>query len=173
MEFQKPEINRILFATDFSANADRAFGYAASLADAHNAVVTVLHVLEEIPPRAELMIRLFEGYESSEELQEKSEAEIYQRVKTYIERYCASFNERFPACRFMVESVEVDGGDPVKRILRHSRGGYDVLVMGGKEYGLVQDLWMGGVPRGVLRQCGIPIFIVPPEPRDNEKEDLK
>ena len=173
MEFQKPELNRILFATDFSENADRAFGYAASLADAHNALVTVLHVLEEIPPKAELMIRLFEGYESGEELQEKSEAEIFQRVQTYLERYCASFNERFPACRFMVKAVKVDQGDPVKRILHHSRGGHDVLVMGGKEYGLVQDLWMGGVLRGVLRQCMIPVFIVPPEPQDNKKEDLK
>lgn len=69
MNFHKPELNRILFATDFSENADRAFGCAASLADAHNAVVTVLHVLEEIPPKAELMIRLFDGYESGEELQ--------------------------------------------------------------------------------------------------------
>ena len=53
MEFEKPQIKRILFATDLSENANRAYGYAASMAEAHGASVTILHVLEKMPPKAD------------------------------------------------------------------------------------------------------------------------
>ena len=135
MDFHKPEIKRILFATDLSENAGRAFGYAASMADAHGATVTILHVLEKIPPKAELMVILFEGYESREDLQKKTEAEILDQTKSFLERYCAAFEGKFPACPLMVDAVVVETGDPVKRILHHAHhGGYDAVVMGSRGY---------------------------------------
>ena len=42
-----PEIKRILFATDESANAHHAFSYAASFAKQFKAKVTMLHVVRE------------------------------------------------------------------------------------------------------------------------------
>ena len=45
---KKPEIelNRILFATDFGPGAEKAAAYAFSLAQEHNATLTLLHVIE-------------------------------------------------------------------------------------------------------------------------------
>ncbi len=43
------QLQRILFATDFSQHADHALGYALSLAQEYGAELTLLHVLEEIP----------------------------------------------------------------------------------------------------------------------------
>ena len=44
-----PEIKKILYTTDLSANARFAFSYAASLANRYDAGITILHILEEIP----------------------------------------------------------------------------------------------------------------------------
>jgi hypothetical protein len=101
MKFHKPDVKHILLATDFSEKAEHAFGYAASLADAHDAAVAILHVLENIPAKAELMIVLFEELEDEKELRKKDEAEIPARVKHFIERYCSAFKDRFPACRLI------------------------------------------------------------------------
>lgn len=167
MEFEKPQIKRILFATDLSENANRAYGYAASMAEAHGASVTILHVLEKMPPKAELMVMLFEGYGSRKELQEKTEEEILRETKAFLERYCAAFNGRFPSCPLLVDSVVVEPGDPVKRVLHHAnQGGYDVVVMGSRGFGVIQGIWMGSTSKGVLRHSAIPVFIVPPKPTD-------
>jgi len=40
------ELNRILFATDFGPGAEKAAAYAFSLAQEHNATLTLLHVIE-------------------------------------------------------------------------------------------------------------------------------
>lgn len=45
---------KILFATDFSTHAERALDYALSLAQEYEAELTLLHVLEDIPPSWDL-----------------------------------------------------------------------------------------------------------------------
>jgi len=45
-----PEIKKILYATDLSEGARRAFGYAASIANRFGAGVTTLHVIEDTSP---------------------------------------------------------------------------------------------------------------------------
>ena len=47
-------LRKILFATDFSPHAERALDYALSLAQEYEAELTLLHVLEEIPPSWDL-----------------------------------------------------------------------------------------------------------------------
>lgn len=42
------ELNHILFATDFGAGAETASRYALSLAQEHNAALTLLHVIESV-----------------------------------------------------------------------------------------------------------------------------
>jgi nucleotide-binding universal stress UspA family protein len=47
-------LRKILLATDFSRHAERALDYALSLAQKYEAELTLLHVLEEIPPSWDL-----------------------------------------------------------------------------------------------------------------------
>lgn len=49
-----PEIRKILLASDFSDHANRALAYALSLATEYHAELTLVHVLEGIPPGREL-----------------------------------------------------------------------------------------------------------------------
>lgn len=162
MPFSKPTIKQILFATDLSKNANRAFAYATSLADAYNAVVTVLHVIEKMPPNAEILISAFLGYRDLDEFRKKSEAELIKQIKTRIERFCSEAAEQVPECRFILQQVIVEPGIASKNILRHAATGtYDALVMGCRGHGLIQETLFGGTAHRVLRESRIPLFLVP------------
>lgn len=47
-EKKEVELNHILFATDFGPGAEKAAAYAFSLAQEHNATLTILHVIESV-----------------------------------------------------------------------------------------------------------------------------
>ena len=47
-------LRKILFGTDFSPHSERALEYALSLAEEYDAELTLLNVLEEIPPSTDL-----------------------------------------------------------------------------------------------------------------------
>lgn len=48
---EQVHLSRILFCTDFSEHSDRALQYALSLAMEYEAELTLLHVLETVPPK--------------------------------------------------------------------------------------------------------------------------
>ncbi|MDX9786057.1 MAG: universal stress protein [Desulfobacterales bacterium] len=162
MPFSKPKIKQILFATDLSENANRAFTYATSLADAYSAVVTVLHVVEKMPPNAEILISAFLGYRDLEEYRGKTEAELIERIKTRIEHFCSEAADKITECTFILQKVVVEPGIASKRILHHAATGtYDALVMGCRGHGIIQEALFGGTTHKVLRECKIPVLLVP------------
>lgn len=157
-----PPIQRILFATDLSLNAERAFAYALSLADAYGAEVTVLHVFGKLPPNADLLLVSFLGYGSIEEMHAKSRDQLMERTRERIARFCTEAAGPDTTCRFMRERVIVETGRASECILQHARsGGYDLLVMGTRGHGLLQETLLGGTSRKVIRDCPIPVFLVP------------
>jgi nucleotide-binding universal stress UspA family protein len=158
----KPRIRKILFATDLSENADMAFYYAAGLAEAFDASVTVLHVFEPIPPNAQLLLAAYLGYQDPDEINRKSPPELMARIQEKIESFCSEVSRQVPACRLLLNNVLVEPGQAVERILFHAgRGEFDVLVMGSRGLGLVRETLMGGTSRRVLQKCPIPAFIIP------------
>lgn len=101
----KPKIEKILFATDLSENAEYAFSYAAAMAEAFGARVGVLHVIEKLPPNAELLLVSFLGYRNAHELRQKSQAELIVALKNRIERFCAEVGDHIPTCRLSFHEV--------------------------------------------------------------------
>jgi nucleotide-binding universal stress UspA family protein len=158
----KPRIDNILFATDLSPNAEQAFGYVAGLAEAFDAQVTILHVIEKLPPNAELLLASFLGYGDIDELRRESRVGLIGRIKERIERFCAHAADQLPACRYVLHAVKVEPGKAAERILHHvETGAYDVLVMGSRGHGLVKEALMGGTSRKVVLACAIPVLVVP------------
>jgi nucleotide-binding universal stress UspA family protein len=45
----KPEIKKILFASDLTENARRAFAYALRIAECNAAAIVIFHVVEDMP----------------------------------------------------------------------------------------------------------------------------
>lgn len=55
-------VRRILYATDFTPNSERAAGYALSLAQEHQAHLTMLHVVQEVTEATQNEARLLEYF---------------------------------------------------------------------------------------------------------------
>jgi nucleotide-binding universal stress UspA family protein len=163
MMFGKPKIAEILLATDLSKNADRAVEYAASLAEAYNAGITVLHVIEKVPPNAEMLMTAILGYENIDEYRQKSEEELIGQVKKYLEQFCADIADQLAMeCRLIFKNIFVESGNVADRIIHHTQtGGFDVLVMGTRGLGLIREALMGGTSRKVLHECRIPVLMIP------------
>ena len=123
MVFDKPVIRRMLFATDLSENANRAFEYAVSVADACNADMTILYVFEKLPPNAELVVLAITGYRDVEELREKSEADLLKQIRSGIQRFCSEAADQIPACSLIIKDVLVETGKAAERILHHAATG--------------------------------------------------
>jgi nucleotide-binding universal stress UspA family protein len=162
---RKPRIEKILIATDLSENATHALAYAAGLAEICQATVTVLHVIEKLPPNAELLLTAFLGLGDVSELRRQNQATLIAGIKAGIERFCDEAGDRIAACRFILHEVIVEPGKASDRILHHAAsGGYDLLVVGNRGHGLVQEALMGGTSRRVVRDCPIPVLVIPAAP---------
>ncbi|MBS0014691.1 MAG: universal stress protein [Desulfobacterales bacterium] len=157
-----PRINHILYATDLSDGARRAMGYAVALANALEASLTVVHVIKEASPNAELLIQAFLGYSSKEEVKDKSRAQITEEIKERLGQMCDELGCQLPECRFSLADVIVDFGRPREMVLNHAKTGkYDVLVMGRHDYGLIETAFSGDSAKDLLRHSPIPVFWVP------------
>lgn len=157
-----PHINHILYATDLSDGARRAMGYAVALANAMKASLTVVHVIKEASPNAELLIQAFLGYSSKEEVKQKSRAQITKEIKERLGQMCDELGCQLPECRFSLADVIVEFGRPQEMIFNHvETGKYDCLVMGRHDYGFIESAITRLSAKNLLRHSPVPIFWVP------------
>jgi nucleotide-binding universal stress UspA family protein len=102
-------VKRLLFATDFASPAERAAAFAISLAQEHQAQVTLLHVVKE---KADLTLR------NRTVLQEFFTKRLEGLVPHGAELWCQP-------------QLQVEFGDPAEAILRNSLDGeMDLVVLG-------------------------------------------
>ena len=166
-----PEIKRILFTTNLSPNARKAFDYAVSLADRYGAVITVLHVMEEVSHTSDVHIKTFLGEEQWLELQKAHEQEAKQiligkrregaMIKAALEEFCASVQKEHDECDVMTDETIVTRGNVVDEILAVGREKKsDLIVMGYQDRGKLGEAILGSTTRRVLRQGSIPVMLV-------------
>jgi nucleotide-binding universal stress UspA family protein len=134
-------INNILFPTDFSERAMKAFHMASALARDHQAALTVLHV-REIPalPFAEF------GAVPPPDLPTRDE--LMQKLSKY----------EAPAEGINIEFVIADG-EPGEEILRLAKERHcDLIVMGTHGRTGLGRLLMGSVAERVVRKAPCPVL---------------
>jgi len=156
-----PEIKKILYATDLSANARHAFGYAASIADRYAAKITILHVLEELHAGSTSLVANIVGEERWSELREDNEKKVINTIKTRLEKFCDDVAQEVPQCSFFVDQTLVKIGHPVDVILKQAEAMQcDLVVMGTHGLGMLADAALGSTSRLVARRCNKPVLIV-------------
>ena len=161
-----PEIKKILYATDLSDTARHAFGYAALLANRHDARIIVMCVLEELSPFARTMVEEILGEQRWQQLVGEKKARVIARLKERLEKFCDDSRRQSPECPFVIEKIVVEAGHPVDQIVRCAdEMNVDLIVMGSRGKGGLSDVTLGSTSRRVLRQCRRPVLIVcrPPE----------
>jgi len=148
-----PEIKRILFATDESENAHHAFSYAACFAKQFNAKVTLLHVVREFKD----MVAFDFGIERSVAAKKwfSVSNEYFQEIKDKFDELVKTNYKNE-----IIDDVMVVKGNPVKQILQVAEDRKcDLIVMGNKGKGALEDAMMGNTVTGVLRRSKIPVLV--------------
>ena len=157
MEVSKVHFKHILYATDFSENAEYACSYAKSVADQYNAEITLLHVIKEELPDFMIfdagMDRTSKEVSNRLTMQKELDKEQKDQIISRIEK---EYGEKTGIKRYIVEK-----GNPVKVIIKVVEDeACDLLVMGFKGRSTFEDFLMGDTIRRVISKVKIPVLVV-------------
>ncbi|HUX09220.1 MAG TPA: universal stress protein [Terriglobia bacterium] len=130
-------LQRILYCTDFSDYSSRALTYAMSLAMEYNAELTLLHVLEDMPP--------------SDDLQ-KTLAEITRKLEELVPEEACNWCKVLPAVRI---------GRPYQQILQIALEiEADLIVMGVRGRNALDLALFGSTTHRVIQLGSSPVLVV-------------
>lgn len=157
-----PQYKTILFASDLSANAAFAFRHAVAVARAHQAQITLLHVLPEVDAAVLNYVSTVMGEErlAEFELQHKDEllAALRQRLRDFIQQELANHPEDLPR----IAGIEIHHGHPVHTILEIAdRLNADLIILGSHGKGRLKYAFLGSVAEKVLRKSLRPVLVAP------------
>ena len=145
---------KILFCTDFSENADRAFVFAVNTA-VRNAgcELHLLHVIPEPPAQ------FWKGYiyEVDEDVDARAKREIDAKL-------AEAYQPRVPAGVKLVIAMRI--GEAGQQILEYAKErDIDLVIVGRQGAGKVGKILFGNVTDRVVRKAPCPVLVIPPTPR--------
>ena len=158
------KIQKILYATDLSANSAYVFRYAINSAIKHDADIIILHVFERIAGAGAGMLDLYLDEEQRKKIFEEKVSDTMARIKKRVELFCEKELKDDPGGAEKVKSIEVCEGFPAEAeiILRKADGlACDVIVMGAHGKGIIANTFLGSTSKRVLRRTRKPVFIIP------------
>ena len=145
---------KILFCTDFSENADRAFVFAVNSA-VRNAGCE-LHLLHVIP---EPSAQFWKGYiyEADEDVDARAKREIDAKI-------AAAYRPRVPPGVQLVVAMRI--GEARHQILEYAQEqDVDLIILGRQGAGAVGKILFGNVTERVVRKADCPVLVIPPSPK--------
>lgn len=148
-----PKIKKILYATDLSANANYAFGYALNVAMGNDAKVSIINVYEKHVNQTNISMRSSDFEVAKERLSTKIRADLAL--------YCKK--ENIDGCQYdkLIGEIYVASGLPVDAILTKAKeNGYDLIVMGTHGHGLLFSALIGSTARKMVQFSEIPVLVV-------------
>jgi nucleotide-binding universal stress UspA family protein len=144
------EVRRILAPVDFSAGSAAAFAYAKTLAEAFNASIEVLHIVQ--PPHFAMPLVTVEAQSLS--------FDAYARNVASVELQQFLTDQRHGAHVLVTGRLEF--GDPAQVIAKVAdERGIDLIVMGTHGRTGLSHLLTGSVAEKVVRHAHCPVLSVP------------
>lgn len=141
--------DNILVPVDGSESSLKALTHAVKLAKIHGSQLNVISVIEELKLPFGAEYRLWAN---------ESHQELIRTSLEYLNKEIISIRDNEPDLKIDAEIVE---GNPSKKIIQKSEeGNYDLIVLGKKGMGIVEELVMGSVTHKVVNQSKIPVIVV-------------
>lgn len=132
----------ILYVTDFSETAFRAFTYLEKIVESGAKKITLMHVQDKSKIDKHLKDKL-------DEFNRIDTERLEMRRKTLLEKGAADVQIKIPY------------GVPTKEILEEAKKDYSLIVMGSQGRGFVEEIFVGSVSHNVVRNANISVLLVP------------
>jgi len=166
------KIKKILFPTDLTEHARYAYNFAASIANHYGATLAILHVMINLPTRAEDDLKEFLGEVKFEEFKKKHEEETREiligkkrdgaMIRQALNSFCQEFKSDDPECNYATDEILVKSGSIVEEIVKQAEAsGSDMIVMGYYVRNMMAEAMAGDVTRKVLRRSKKPVLLIP------------
>lgn len=136
--------DQVLYCTDFSETAERAFPFVEKIVESGGKRVTLLHVQDRTHIEKHLAHRLEEFNGIDRQRLELLRAKLEQRGAAEVR-------------------IEIPYGLPSQEIVRIAREQeYHLIVMGTRGRGFFAEAFLGSVSLQVVRSAPAPVLLVPP-----------
>jgi nucleotide-binding universal stress UspA family protein len=148
-------ISKILVPVDFSPHSDRAFDYAATIAQRFGARLGLIHVVDDP----------FIAGAWNSEVYVPNTGELLAALIANAEQRLATLKESASALGLTAETAVITGR-PAHAIVEHAKeGGFDLIVMGTHGRTGLSHIVMGSVAELVVRMAPCAVLTVrAPEP---------
>lgn len=140
-------MKKLLYATDFSKNAEKAFDFALKIAEKHHAELIMLHVFD-IPP---IMGHPYLMSPAEMTLQAAASWENY--LKEFFEQFITDIHPTFIA----LENPSVVKG--VLSVIKKHKP--DLVVTGTKGKSLLKEIFVGSTTKALVKQSPVPVLAIP------------
>lgn len=155
-------IRSILYATDLGMCAPYVLQHALSLAQAYQARIHVIHVVEPMGMYAESVIRACLGEARLLTLRELG---LEYAMSSIEQRVLEGFREELAEASMAdqsIEAVRVLQGDPPQVILEQADElAVDLIVLGNHGHGHASPVHLGRTAQRVLALARTPVYLVP------------
>jgi len=140
-------MKKILYTTDFSPNAEKAFQFALKMAEKHHAELIMLHVFD-MPP---IMGHPYLMGPAEMKLQAGSS------WKNYLQEFFAQFKSTIQPTFITVENTSVVKG--ILSIIKEHKP--DLVVTGTKGKSLLKEIFIGSTTKALVQQSPVPVLAIP------------
>ncbi len=166
-------IKKILFVTDLSDNARRAFEYASGVADRYGATIVVLHVLEGTSPANEDYVAKLIGSKRLASLKEDAKQEAKDIIigksrsgvilEEALDKLCNDVQKDSEQGGVPTDTMVITDGKVVDGIIDTCKKACcDLIVMSHPVRRVIDEPVFGRTTRGVLRRSTKPVLLIPP-----------
>ena len=140
-------MKKILFATDFSSNANKAFGFALNLAEKHQAELIMLHVYDISPVYGQPYIA------GPDEMTKQTGKSWENSLKDFFKQSNSDIQPTY---------IANENRSVVKGILSViEKYQPQLVVIGTKGKNTVKELLLGGTTKALIKRSPVPVMAVP------------
>ena len=158
----KPDINKILYATDLSPNSGYALRYALDCAILHNAEIVIMHAFETPYVGYAPILATYVDDRGQKIIYEERVSEAMTAIEKRLKAVCDEKFDQNPEYENIVKSIEICEGFPAERILGMAKEmDCDMIIMGTHGKGIIENTFLGSTAKRVLRRTRKPIYIIP------------
>ena len=142
-------MKKILYVTDFSKNAEKAFNFALKIAEKHDADLVMLHVFDVLP--------VFGHPYNTVDPAEMTRQAVHSWVG-HLQEFFEQFNTDIHPTFIALENPSVVKG--VLSVIKKHKP--DLVVAGTKGNSLLKEIFVGSTTKALIKQSPAPVLAIPP-----------